>query len=105
MPGSRAGTDSIKQMAIQAQCDQWDEHEPFSETAGSAVTKSGERIDGRVEYQSERTGPIVDSILETGTCDLPDLATSSHHHQLLLAGLLEVRPNLEGVESAVVPIT
>ena len=105
VPGSRAGTDSIKQMVIQAQCGQWNVHEPFSETAGSAVTKSGERIDGRVEYQSERTGPIVDSILETGTCDLPDLATSSHHHQLLLAGLLEVRPNLEGVESAVVPIT
>ncbi len=105
VPGSRAGTDRIKQMAIQTKQDLWEVHEPFSETAGSAVAESGERIDGRVEYQSERTGPIVNSILETGTCDLPDLATSSHHHRLLLTGLLEVRPNLEGIDPAVVPIT
>jgi len=104
-PCSRAGTDRIEQMTIQAQYDLWKVQEPFSETSGSAVAKSGDRIDGRIEYQSERTGPIVDSILETGTCDLPDLATSSHHHRLLLTGLLEVRPNLEGVDSAVVPIT
>lgn len=103
--GAPAGTGTIDRMSIETAEDLWTVQKPFSETSGLAVGMSGARIDGRVEYQSERTGPLVDSILNTGKCELPDLMTSTGQHRLLLTGLLEGRPDLEGIAHDEVPIT
>ena len=106
-PGSDtpAGTGMIDCMSIETTGNLWTIQQPFSEISGLAVSKFGAQIDGRIEYQSERTGPLVDSVLSTGKCELPDLATSTEQHRLLLTGLLEVRPDLEGVAHDQVPIT
>lgn len=104
-PGAPAGTDIIDCMTIETADDLWAVNQPFSDTSGSAIGMSGARIDGRVELQSERTGPLVDSILNTGTCELPDLVTSTGQHRLLLSSLLKARPHLEGIAHDQVPIT
>ncbi|MDG2426884.1 MAG: hypothetical protein P8M16_00535 [Acidimicrobiales bacterium] len=103
--GTPAGTGTIDCMSIETTDDLWTVQQPFSETDGLAVGKSGAHIDGRVEHQSERTGPLVDSILMTGRCELPDLVTSTRQHRVLLTGLLEDRPHLEGIAHDQVPIT
>ena len=105
MSGATAGSDAVDRMSIRTADDLWTVHQPFSESSGSAVSDSGVQIKGRIEYQSERTAPLVDSILTTGTCELPDLATSTGQHRLLLAGLLREKPRIEGIEPDRVPIT
>ncbi len=42
---------------------------------------------GRLEYQSELTAPMIESIFASGTCNLPTLSESSQQHRLLLEAL------------------
>jgi predicted dehydrogenase len=43
-----------------------------------------QRVDAPFSYQSELTGPLVDSILSKGTCDLPSYRDSSRIHLQIL---------------------
>ena len=61
-------------------------------------------LTGRVEYQSELMGGIIQRILETGECDLPTLTTSLRQHRCLLQAILET-PKLRNFGGGLVPIT
>ncbi|MDP6078089.1 MAG: hypothetical protein QF638_07870 [Acidimicrobiales bacterium] len=100
-----AGTDPIERMTIDTATSHWVIDRPFSETDGKASDDAGNRITGHIELQSQRTGPLVDEILSTGRCDLPDLATSVAQHRRFLTGLLLAFPPLVGVDPDRVPIT
>ena len=41
-----------------------------------------------MELQSEMTARIVDSILKTGSCELPSLQESAHIHRIFLSALI-----------------
>jgi len=103
--GDPAGMDAPELMTIRSPVGTWRIEDPMSETLGLATDDAGLRIEGRIEYQSERTPGLVDAILDTGKCDLPDLASSIDLHRRFLTGLLEARPFLEGVPEDRVPIT
>ena len=83
----------------------WDIHQPFSDIAGLASASNGLEVRGRIEYQSERTAPLIDTLINTGVCDLTDLTTSVSQHRILLRGLLERRREVAGSETDQVPIT
>ena len=100
-----AGTDPIERMTIDAVTSHWVVERPFSETGGEALDDAGHRITGHIELQSQRTGPLVDEILSTGRCDLPDLATSVAQHRNFLTGLLAAIPPLTGIDPEKIPIT
>ena len=100
-----AGTAIPEFLRIEGYSTRWELERPFSESMGRAVEHNGREILGRVEYQSERTAPLVDSILSTGTCDLPDLSASTRLHRILLGGLLKHWKATAGEENESVPIT
>lgn len=58
------------------------------ELAGSARSSSGEQLDGRIEFQSQLSGRLVDNILQKGACDLPSLSESSEMHTRFLDAML-----------------
>ena len=92
LPASRripAGSASPTCMWISGAGFHWDVTDPFSELRGLAVGSDGSEICGRIELQSERTAPLVDGLLATGTCGLTDLPTSIVEHRILLRGLLD----------------
>lgn len=62
----------------------WD----IREEEGRAISSLGRRVSGRVEYQSEITSSVVDSILTGGHCALPTLLQSAQQHRHLLNALL-----------------
>ena len=43
----------------------------INEMNGTCTNSTGFSIDGKIEYQSQITGPIVDLILSQGECFLP----------------------------------
>ena len=58
------------------------------ELAGTACSSSGEQLDGRIEFQSQMSGRLVDNILQKGKCDLPSLDESSSMHKIFLDAML-----------------
>ena len=62
----------------------WDVDEP----TGTARSSSGEQFDGRIKFQSQLSGRLVDDILERGECDLPPLDESSEMHAIFLDAML-----------------
>lgn len=60
----------------------------MDEMTGTAVRSDGLSIPGRVPYQSEMTGAVVQTLLETGTCGLPGLEVSCDMHAVYLRSLL-----------------
>ena len=83
----------------------WDIDQPFNELGSCASASDGREVHGRIEYQTERTAPLVDSLLNTGLCDLTDLTTSVSQHRILLRGLLERWREVDGSNADRVPIT
>jgi len=61
----------------------------INETAGTAHSSSGEQLDGRIEFQSQMSGRLVDNILQQGKCDLPSLDESCSMHTIFLDAMLE----------------
>jgi hypothetical protein len=57
-----------------------------------ALSNTARRISGRLEFQSQITAGIVESIFKTGTCKLPTLEESASQHRPLLA---ELKKNYE----------
>jgi len=62
----------------------WEVDEP----AGTARNSSGEQLDGRIEFQSQMSGRLVDTILQKEKCDLPSLDESSSMHTIFLDAML-----------------
>lgn len=60
-------------------------------------------IDGKL--QSETTGPLVETLLKTETCDLPDYQTAMREHIPFIRALLEVLSQQKGEEVVVCPVT
>lgn len=64
-----------------------DEWQVF-EADGYAQTASGKRIGGSIEFQSQLTAPMMESIFSKRSCELPTLAQSVGQHQHYLSVLL-----------------
>ena len=60
----------------------------INENSGLASCTDGQRIGGRIEYQSQLSGSLVDNILQDNKCDLPSLDESSQMHSVFLDSML-----------------
>ena len=63
------------------------------------------RLQGRAQDQSERTAPLIDSILSIGARDPSNLPASTRPHRILLGGLLKHWKATTGEENESVPVT
>ena len=61
----------------------------LEESNGSFISTDGFSLPGKVEFQSEITGSLVEQILCQGKCPLPPLAESAKMHRKLIDALLE----------------
>jgi hypothetical protein len=103
--GVAAGSEDPTRMWISGETSQWSVTDPFSSTQGLAVKSDGRELRGRIELQSERTAPLVDGLLDSGTSELTDMETSVNQHRVLLRGLLDRWRMVSGEETDRVPIT
>ena len=72
-------------LTLQNEQDSWQ----LDEFKGSLTNASGFSLPGKVEFQSELTGPLVDQILKTRKCPLPPLPESARMHRFLITALLD----------------
>jgi predicted dehydrogenase len=77
----------------------------IDEAEGIANLPNGRSLDGKVEFQSVLTGPMVEQILQEGSCDLPTLYESAALHRPLLDSLLLHWNHTQHRSDLVVPIT
>jgi len=77
----------------------------IDEANGSAQSSTGIHINGRLEYQSELTAPLVNEILTNATCCLPTLKESSAQHAIFLDALLNHWNRSHNSNDKRVPIT
>lgn len=77
----------------------------ISESDGLASRADEVAIPGRMNYQSEMTGPLVDSILEYGRCDLPTMAESIAMHRVFIRGMQAHWAGADNFDSICLPIT
>ena len=77
----------------------------INEEAGLAQSSKGEKIEGRLPYQSEMTGPLVDEILATGECQLTSLETSMTTHRVYIQAMLQHWRDHHDSKATFVPIT
>jgi hypothetical protein len=75
------------------------------EAAGLARRSDGFQIPGSMTYQSALTGPLVESILERGRCDLPTLQESARIHRVFLRAMHLHWQHAGHPSSLAVPIT
>jgi hypothetical protein len=61
----------------------------MNEEAGTALRSDGLNMPGRIPYQSEVTGLLIDKLLRTGVCELPVLEQSAQMHSVFLRALLK----------------
>lgn len=73
------------QVSIKTEEIDWD----IQELNGIAIRSDGKEFPGKLEHQSEITGRLIELILNTGSCELPDLETSACLHMKLLGALLD----------------
>jgi hypothetical protein len=77
----------------------------INEKEGKATCSDGSACLGKLEFQTDLTGPLVDSILTTGNCLLPDLQTALPPHRALLSSLLEHWNMSHDRQDLILPIT
>lgn len=77
----------------------------IDEEGGVASRSDGLSLPGRIPYQSEMTGQLVQSLLESGACLLPDLEKSSQMHSVFLKALLAHWQAHSDPKATEVPIT
>lgn len=75
------------------------------ELAGTARSSTGEKFDGRIEFQSQLSSRLVNEILQRGKCDLPTLSESSAMHKIFLDAMLEHWNQSKNRNDDLVPIT
>jgi hypothetical protein len=77
----------------------------MDEASGKATRSGGLTIPGRIPYQSEVTGGLVETLLETGSCTLPTLDQSAQIHSVFLRSLLSHWQSHVNACATEVPIT
>ncbi len=77
----------------------------IKEAEGLAIRSDGLALPGRMEYQSEMTAPLVESLLENGACQLPTLEESLALHRVFIGGMLQHWRQAVDSEATAVPIT
>jgi hypothetical protein len=77
----------------------------IDEEGGKASRSDGLSLTGRIPYQSEMTGQVVQTLLETGACLLPDLEQSSRMHSIFLNALLAHWQAHVDINATEIPIT
>lgn len=77
----------------------------ISEGNGEAVTPDGKYLYGELENQSDMTSRLVESILETGACELPSLDEALVLHRPFLNALIMHWNRSQNREDIRVPIT
>jgi hypothetical protein len=77
----------------------------IKEADGLASRSDGIAVSGRIEYQSDMTAPLVESILEGCGCDLPTLEESVALHRVFIGSMLEYWRKTADSGAALVPIT
>ena len=100
-----AGREDPTRMWIERETLLWHVTDPCSVAEGVATRPDGREFRGQIELQSERTAPLVDGLIDTGTCELIDLETSVKQHRALLHALLTSWRKVAGSDSNAVPIT
>jgi len=88
-------------MVLGTEDNQWS----ILELDGRAVRSDGFSLPGKLEFQSEMTGALVESILSTGRCNLTSLSESVALHRPLLQGLLAHWRSSMPDQLSYVPIT
>jgi hypothetical protein len=79
----------------------WEVDEP----ASTARSSTGEQFDGRIEFQSQISGKLADTILQRGECDLPSFDESSSMHTIFLDAMLSHWNLSQNRDDDCVPIT
>lgn len=77
----------------------------IKEGEGFAKRSDGVEILGCMVTQSEMSAGIVESILETGTCELPELTKSAELHRILFRSLLKHWQQAGNPNATTIPIT
>ncbi|MES2686067.1 MAG: hypothetical protein V4706_04545 [Pseudomonadota bacterium] len=77
----------------------------INEDAGTASRSDGLDLPGRLPFQSEVSGALIESILTNGTCELPTLEQSLVTHRPFLAALLAHWRATVDPQADAVPIT
>jgi hypothetical protein len=93
--------DSNNRGLIKIRNDEWE----IFESSGTAKSKSGQIIIEAGLFQSQLTGPLVESILQTGLCDLPTLSESVIQHRIFINELLNHWNRHMPVKTSKLPIT
>ena len=94
-------SDETTRIAISNPTGEW----LIEESSGMFTDPYGKKLRGRINYQSELTAPLVQEILNEGTCGLPSLTESLTQHRPLLSSLLSHWNQHHGIQDSVVPIT
>ena len=76
------------ELFYQFELDDGTDHWTINEDGGIATRSDGLNLPGRLPFQSEVSGALVETILSKGTCELPTLAQSLAIHRPFIAGLL-----------------
>jgi hypothetical protein len=79
-------TDTDEKMNIQVETSEGRWH--INESNGLAIAPDGQSFSGRLEYQSEMTARLVETILNTGGCELPTLDQAIVLHRPFLNSLM-----------------
>lgn len=62
-------------------------------------------INGKIDYQSEMTPVLIDSIISNGDCNLPSLKISAELHRIYISKMLEHWTRTKDPDAKSVPIT
>ena len=77
----------------------------INEYDGIAIRDDNLSLEGRLDFQSQITGILIESILEKGECELPCIETSVNQHKILLNALLYDWNNKMSEKHTKLPIT
>ena len=77
----------------------------IDEAAGNATRSDGLALPGRLPFQSEVSGALVESILVSGTCKLPTLSESLAIHRPFISSLLSHWRATVDAQAYAIPIT
>lgn len=77
----------------------------INENAGKALASNGLTIEGRLNFQSEMTVDLVESIITKGKCRLPTFAESKPIYTIFLDAMLDHWRRHVDAQAILVPIT
>ena len=75
------------------------------EKDGLAFNNLGLKVNGQLELQSKMTEPLINSILENSTCDLPTFEESYSQHAIFINSMLEHWNSTRVYKDDKIPIT